>query len=94
MNGAFSLKLPLAFVRKPSAMCDIKNKSGIAAMLRKTSIIIWDECTMSHKHSLEAFYKTMQDINGNNPLFGGAVLQLSADFRQTYLSFLAPLMLG
>lgn len=36
---------------------------------------------MSYKHSLEAFHKTMQDLN--NRLFGGAVLLLSGDFEQT-----------
>jgi ATP-dependent DNA helicase PIF1 len=38
---------------------------------------------MAHKHLLKAFHKTMQDFNGNNKLFGGAVLLLFGDFRQT-----------
>ncbi|XP_050064807.1 ATP-dependent DNA helicase pif1-like [Aphis gossypii] len=38
---------------------------------------------MTHKHSLEAFHRTMQDFKGNNKLFGGTVLLLSGDFRQT-----------
>ncbi|GFT68525.1 ATP-dependent DNA helicase [Trichonephila clavipes] len=64
-------------------MCNIKKNSGIAAVLRKSSIIIWDECTMAHKYSLEALNRTMQDLNSNNKLFGGAILLLSGDFRQT-----------
>lgn len=55
----------------------------MAAVLQKSSIIVWDECTMAHKHSLEALHRTMQDLNGNNKLFGGAILLLSGDFRQT-----------
>ena len=52
-------------------------------MLQKSSIIIWDECTMAHKHSLETLHRTMQELNVNDKLFGGAILLLSGDFRQT-----------
>lgn len=55
----------------------------MATVLQKSAIIIWDECTMTHKHSLEAFHRTMQDLKGNNKLFSGTVLLLSGDFRQT-----------
>ncbi|XP_037914086.1 uncharacterized protein LOC119653502 [Hermetia illucens] len=78
-----TFKLPLDVHNKPDAMCKIKKNSGIAAVLRKSSIIIWDECTMTHKYSLEALNRTMQDLNSNNKLFGGAILLLSGDFRQT-----------
>ncbi|GFX88190.1 ATP-dependent DNA helicase [Trichonephila clavipes] len=64
-------------------MHPVEPNSGIAAVLRKSSIIIWDECTMAHKYSLEALNRTMQDLNSNNKLFGGAILLLSGDFRQT-----------
>ncbi|XP_025192032.1 uncharacterized protein LOC112592236 [Melanaphis sacchari] len=64
-------------------MCNIKKNCGIAAVLRKSSIIIWDECTKAHKYSLEALNRTMQDLNSNNKLYGGAILLLSGDFRQT-----------
>lgn len=53
----------------------------MAAALRKISFIIWDECTMARKHSLEAFHRTMQDLNGNDKLFGITVLLLCDDFR-------------
>ncbi|XP_057664480.1 uncharacterized protein LOC130898900 [Diorhabda carinulata] len=78
-----TFKLPLDVHNKPDAMCNIKKNSGIAAVLRKSSIIIWDECTMAHKYSLEALNRTMQDLNSNNRLFGGVILLLSGDFRQT-----------
>ena len=48
----------------------------MAAVLQKSAIIIWDECTMTHKHSLEAFLRTLQDLKGNDKLFGGTVLLL------------------
>lgn len=78
-----AFKLPLDIHNKPLAMCNIKKKCGIATVLQRSSIIIWDECTMAHKHSLEALHRTMQELNGNNKLFGGALLLLAGDFRQT-----------
>ncbi|XP_072379547.1 ATP-dependent DNA helicase PIF1-like [Diabrotica undecimpunctata] len=78
-----TFKLPLDVRNKPDARCNIKKNNGIAVVLRKSSIIIWDECTMAHKYSLEALNRTMQDLNSNNKLFGGAILILSGDFRQT-----------
>ena len=78
-----AFKLPLDIHNKPNAICNIKKNSGIAAVLRNSSIIIWDECTMAHKYSLEALHITMQDLNDNAKLFGGAILLLSGDFRQT-----------
>jgi len=52
-------------------------------VLQKCKIIIWDEYTMTHKHSLEALDKTMKDLNDNTRLFGDALLLLFDDFRQT-----------
>ncbi|XP_029172028.1 uncharacterized protein LOC114941268 [Nylanderia fulva] len=78
-----TFKLPLDIHNKPNALCNIKKNSGIAAVLRKSSLIIWDECTMAHKYSLEALHRTMQDLKGNDKLFGGAILLLSGDLRQT-----------
>lgn len=44
---------------------------------------MWDECTMAHKKSLEALDRTMQDFRNNSALFGGALVLLAGDFRQT-----------
>lgn len=38
---------------------------------------------MAHKNSLEALDRTLKDLNDNTRLFGGALLLLSGDFRQT-----------
>lgn len=38
---------------------------------------------MANKKSVEAFHRTMQDLRGNQQLFGGALILLSGDFRQT-----------
>ncbi|GFW91442.1 ATP-dependent DNA helicase [Trichonephila clavipes] len=78
-----ALKVPLNVHTNPDKMCIIKKHSGIAEVLRKCKIIIWDECTMAHKLSLEALNRSLKDIKNNTRLFGGALLLLSGDFRLT-----------
>lgn len=55
----------------------------MAKVLQQTAIILLDECTMTHKKSLEAIHRTMQDLRGNQNIFGRALILLSGDFRQT-----------
>lgn len=38
---------------------------------------------MAHKKSLEALERTLQDLRGNRNHFGGALVLLARDFRQT-----------
>ncbi|XP_044598377.1 uncharacterized protein LOC123274709 [Cotesia glomerata] len=45
-------KLPLNIQNNPDAVCNIKKQSSMATVLKRCKIIIWDECTMAHKHSL------------------------------------------
>jgi len=46
--------------------------------------IIWDECTMSHKRSIEALERTLRELckNFNSSFFGGVIIILAGDFRQ------------
>jgi ATP-dependent DNA helicase PIF1 len=55
----------------------------MATILKTCSILIWDECTMAHKKSLEALERTMQDLRQNTQLMGKALILLAGDFRQT-----------
>lgn len=55
----------------------------MAKLLRQCKVIIWDECTMAHKKSLEALDRTLRDLRGIDEPMGGALLLLSGDFRQT-----------
>ncbi|KAL7601903.1 hypothetical protein Lser_V15G26956 [Lactuca serriola] len=68
--------------------CRINPKSDLASLVRKTSLIIWDEAPMVHKHAFEALDRTLKDIlkcvnptNSNIP-FGGKVIVFGGDFRQ------------
>ena len=78
-----AFKLPLNIHNNPAAVCNIKKQSSMAKVLQNCKIIIWDECTMAHKNSLEALNRTLKDLRKNNQFFGGILLLLSGDFRQT-----------
>jgi len=78
-----AFKLPLNLAHGESPVCNIAKGSGKAKVLQCCSIIIWDECTMAHKRSLEALDRTLQDIRSNKSLMGGVVVVLAGDFRQT-----------
>ncbi|XP_055584901.1 uncharacterized protein LOC129737764 [Uranotaenia lowii] len=78
-----ALKLPLNLQINEAPTCNISKSSGMGKILRTCEIIIWDECTMTHKKALEALNNTLRDFRGNNELFGGTLILLSGDFRQT-----------
>lgn len=78
-----ALKLPLNLQAVDDPICNISKTSAMAEVLKKCKLIVWDECTMSHKRALEALDRTMKDLRNNRRLFGGALILLSGDFRQT-----------
>ncbi|XP_037910190.1 ATP-dependent DNA helicase PIF1-like [Hermetia illucens] len=64
-------------------ICNIAKSSAMTKILQVCKLIVWDECTMAHKRSLEALERTLKDLRDNQTLFGGAMILLSGDFRQT-----------
>ena len=76
------LELPLDISSMESPLCGISRGTAKTRLLQQCKAIIWDECTMSHKKSLEALDRTLRDIRRNDSLFGGVVI-LAGDFRQT-----------
>uniref|UniRef100_A0A0L8HWS4 ATP-dependent DNA helicase n=1 Tax=Octopus bimaculoides TaxID=37653 RepID=A0A0L8HWS4_OCTBM len=65
-----AFKLPQNLVTSDSPICNISKDSGSAEVLCQYHLIIWDECTMSHRGAMEALGKTLQDIRGNNKSTG------------------------
>lgn len=47
-------------------------------------VIIWDECTMTHKRLLEALDNTLKNLCNNRNIFSGTMILLPEDFRQTH----------
>ncbi|GBP48677.1 ATP-dependent DNA helicase pif1 [Eumeta japonica] len=78
-----ALKLPLNMQITETPICNIAKNSAMAKILQVCKLIVWDECTMAHKRSLEALDRTLKDLRDNHNIFGGAMILLSGDFRQT-----------
>ena len=78
-----ALKLPLNMQITETPICNIAKNSAMAKILQVCKLIVWDECTMAHKRSLEALDRTLKDLRDNQNIFGGAMILLSDDFRQT-----------
>ncbi|UYV77959.1 hypothetical protein LAZ67_15003037 [Cordylochernes scorpioides] len=78
-----ALKLPLNLHTIETPTCNISKNSGMGKVLQTCKLIIWDECTMAQKKGLEALDRTLKDLRANGNSFGGALILLSGDFRQT-----------
>lgn len=69
--------------------CTIRQGTDLAELLKKTSLILWDEAPMTNKYCYEALDKNMRDIlrftneNSQNRPFGGMTVVMGGDFRQT-----------
>ncbi|XP_076942450.1 uncharacterized protein LOC143612316 [Bidens hawaiensis] len=55
-------------------------KTDVSDLLKKTSIIIWDEAPMIHKHAFQVLDRTLKDV-----MKGDFVVVLGGDFRQILL---------
>ncbi|XP_052625044.1 uncharacterized protein LOC111892100 [Lactuca sativa] len=56
----------------------------LAELLKRTSMIIWDEAPMSDRRCFEFLDKSLKDVlEEDNHLFGGMSMLLGGDFRQT-----------
>ncbi|KAL6603039.1 hypothetical protein ACP70R_043400 [Stipagrostis hirtigluma subsp. patula] len=65
-----------------NSMCNFSKQSGTAELLRRASLIIWDEVAMTRRQAVEALDRSMQDIMGCSSPFGGKVVVFGGDFRQ------------
>ncbi|AQK52684.1 hypothetical protein ZEAMMB73_Zm00001d050541 [Zea mays] len=74
-------KIPLTIDN--GAVCSFMKQSGTAELLRKASLIIWDEASMTKRQAVEALDNSMRDIMGRPALpFGGKTIVFGGDFRQ------------
>ncbi|WVZ64194.1 hypothetical protein U9M48_013756, partial [Paspalum notatum var. saurae] len=67
----------------------IKKNTHLAELVLQTSLVIWDEAPVNHKHCFEALDRTLRDIMASKDSalsmkqFGGITVVLGGDFRQT-----------
>lgn len=73
-------KIPIPILE--SSTCNISKQSQLADLIKKASIIIWDEAPMMHRFVFECVHRTFCDLLETNKPFGGKVVLLGGDFRQ------------
>ncbi|XP_021739786.1 ATP-dependent DNA helicase PIF6-like [Chenopodium quinoa] len=74
------IKIPLDPLE--SLACNIPKQGSLAALLRETTLIIWDEASMAKKENIESLDVLLRDICNPNLLFGGKIVVFGGDFRQ------------
>ncbi|XP_028053298.1 uncharacterized protein LOC114257721 [Camellia sinensis] len=73
-------KIPLN--PEASSVCSITKQSDLVELIRRATIIIWDEATMTNRYAFEALNRTLIDITGVDYPFGGKIMVFGGDFRQ------------
>lgn len=61
---------------------NIRHTSGHAALLRHSSLIVWEEMPMSKKSAMECVDELLQQLMGSELPFGGKAFLGVGDFRQ------------
>ena len=71
--------------RKPAEdqVLSITAQSTHAQLLRRATVILWDEAAMGNKHHLDALDRTLRDFMQSDEPFGGKIIVLGGDYRQT-----------
>lgn len=67
----------------PGQELNISAQMAVAKLIKRAKVIVWDEAAMANRYSLEALDITLRDLMQNELPFGGKVIVLAGDFRQT-----------
>jgi hypothetical protein len=63
--------------------CFMSKHSARASLLKEARLIVWDECSMFHRHAFETVDRLVRDImNAPEVPFGGKCIVFGGDFRQ------------
>ena len=79
-------KIPLDI--QQNSICGIPRGTMLAGLILRTSLVIWDEAPMSHRHCFKALDQSFRDVLGaEHPQaaslpFGGKPMIFGGDFRQ------------
>lgn len=80
-TGHSRFKIPINI--ESNSSCHVKKGTALARLLKRTSLIIWDEVPMTHKQCYEAVDRMLKDIMDEPALpFGGITVLFGGDFRQ------------
>jgi hypothetical protein len=78
-HSQFKLPVPLL----DTSVSSMRLTSADAELLRKAKLLIWDESTMAPSVALKAVDRLLKEVMKSTKPFGGKVLLLGGDFRQT-----------
>ncbi|XP_021749404.1 ATP-dependent DNA helicase PIF4-like [Chenopodium quinoa] len=65
-----------------SLACDVPRQGSLTALIRATSLIIWDEASMARQENVESLDLLLRDLCDPDQVFGGKVVVFGGDFRQ------------
>lgn len=68
---------------KPTSTCNYSAQSDTAKLIREAKLILWDEGPMAHRYHLETLDRSLRDTMQVDEPFGGKVIVLAGDYRQT-----------
>ena len=74
-------KIPIPILE--DSTCGIPAQSALAKLIQRTDLIIWDEIFSCDRRNLECVDRTLKDLMNSAELFGGKVICLGGDPRQT-----------
>ncbi|XP_074560285.1 uncharacterized protein LOC141816402 [Curcuma longa] len=74
-------KIPLH--SSENQVCQLSKQSAVAKLIIQAKLIVWDEASMARRESLESFDSLLKDLMTSDRPFGGKVVVLGGDFRQT-----------
>jgi hypothetical protein len=76
-HSRFNLPLEI----KAHSVCAIKKDTQLAELIQHTTLIIWNEAPVNHRHCFEALDRTLKDIRSSKAKqFGGITVVLGGDF--------------
>ncbi|XP_026378145.1 uncharacterized protein LOC113272537 [Papaver somniferum] len=75
-------RFKLPFTPATTSTCDISKNDKLADLLLQATVIMWDEATMAHRYSVEAFNTIVRAITDNKKPFGGKIIIMRGDFLQ------------
>ena len=78
LNGGRTVPLSI----NEYSVCNITKQSSLAQLIQRTTLLVWDEAPMTHKHVAECINRTLRDICSCDFPFGGKVMVFGGDFRQ------------
>ncbi|XP_021715339.1 ATP-dependent DNA helicase PIF2-like [Chenopodium quinoa] len=75
-------KIPLD--SETSLACDVPKQGSLAALIRETTLIIWDEASMAKKENIESVELLLRNLCDAEQRFGGKIVVFGGDFRQVF----------